>query len=97
MKTLRVGSRGTDVRRWQSFLLGQGFDPNGIDGKFGADTETATKAFQKSVDIAETGVVDNATLGAAVTGGFQVVDDDPSLQEGPGWPPIPDRAGIRSS
>jgi hypothetical protein len=89
MKTLRVGAKGADVRRWQSFLVGQGFDPKGIDGKFGSDTEKATKAFQKSVGVAETGIVDNATLGAAATAGFQVVDDDPSLREGTGFPSIP--------
>ena len=43
MKTLRLGDRGPAARRWQVFLIGQGFEPGIADGQFGTRTEGATR------------------------------------------------------
>lgn len=69
MTHLKHGNRGDAVERWQEFLLGQGFDPNGTDGVFGEDTAKATRAFQAAHGLAETGELDVATLAAARAAG----------------------------
>ncbi len=45
---LAKGARGELVRKLQLSLTGLGFDPQGADGKFGKNTETAVKAFQQA-------------------------------------------------
>jgi peptidoglycan hydrolase-like protein with peptidoglycan-binding domain len=40
---LRAGSTGLPVRRLQSRMSAVGFDPGGVDGRFGAETEAAVK------------------------------------------------------
>ena len=49
-KTIRKGSTGPDVVECQEDLIRLGYDlsPYGADGKFGAKTESAVKAFQKT-------------------------------------------------
>jgi hypothetical protein len=90
MRALQSGDRGPRVRRWQTFLLGQGFDPQGVDGKFGGDTKAATEAFQRKFGLPVTGMVDNRTLGQAALLGFEVVEEpDDGAPTGPGFPPIP--------
>lgn len=91
---LRRGSTGDAVKRWQNFLLGQGFDPKGTDGKFGKDTAAATRAFQRANGLAETGETDNATIGRAAMLGFQVAVDDDAGKRGPNFPPPPDFAPV---
>jgi hypothetical protein len=71
-RTLRRGMTGEDVRELQSLLQRAGFDPGGVDGIFGAGTETAVKSFQAARGLAVDGAVGPLTLGAlnqAVTGG----------------------------
>lgn len=94
---LRRGSKGIAVKRWQNFLLGQGFDPKGTDGVFGKDTATATRAFQAAHDLPETGETDNATIGQAALLGFQVATDDDPAKRGPNFPPPPDFRPIAST
>jgi peptidoglycan hydrolase-like protein with peptidoglycan-binding domain len=45
---LAKGARGELVRKVQLALKDQGFDPQGADGKFGKDTETALKQYQQT-------------------------------------------------
>ncbi len=45
---LAKGARGELVRKLQLSLTGLGFDPQGADGTFGKNTETAVKAFQQA-------------------------------------------------
>ena len=45
---LEKGDEGPEVEKMQKALLEKGFDPKGIDGKFGPNTEKALKAFQKA-------------------------------------------------
>ena len=44
--TLEFGSKGTNVLTLQKALLALGFDPGGLDGKYGTGTQTAVTAFQ---------------------------------------------------
>ena len=64
MATLQRGSVGPEVTRLQRRLVELGFDPNGIDGKFGPDTETAVKAFQQANGLPVDGIVDANTRAA---------------------------------
>ena len=74
--TLRKGSAGTLVEDLQSKLIALGYDlgNSGADGKFGAKTETAVKAFQKSKGLTADGVVGPKTWEAldAATPGDQL-------------------------
>jgi hypothetical protein len=91
MHALQRGDRGPAVKRWQHFLIGQGFDPKGVDGKFGGDTRAATLAFQKDHGLPETGVVDNRTLGQAQLLGLPIVaEPENATRTGPNWPPRPE-------
>lgn len=58
---LAKGARGESVRKLQIALSHLGFDPQRIDGSFGADTETAVKAFQHDRALGESGRVDAET------------------------------------
>lgn len=66
--TLRVGSRGWQVRRLQRLLEQRGFDPKQIDGIFGGDTRTAVLAAQAKYGLDEDGVVGPNTWHALETG-----------------------------
>lgn len=89
MRALRVGCKGEDVLGWQFFLRGQGIYLDKVDGDFGPKTEKATKAFQSEHGIADSGVVDDMTLAAAMLLGFKVVDDQRAERSGPNWPIAP--------
>jgi len=63
---LKRGSRGYDVEDWQRGLHREGFlTPGGStivdDGVFGKDSEYATKSFQASCGLPQSGIVDAAT------------------------------------
>lgn len=58
---LRRGSRGDLVEIAQAALENAGFDPGSTDGLFGTRTQAAVTAFQKAVNLPQTGVVDEAT------------------------------------
>lgn len=62
--TYRRGDQGDSVLAIQQALTELGFDPSGVDGIFGAQTEAAVVAFQQSVDLAADGVVGRETLAA---------------------------------
>lgn len=55
---LRRGSRGPMVVRLQNGLNSAGFNVGTVDGLFGTRTQAAVRAFQRSVGLPETGVVD---------------------------------------
>lgn len=64
--TIRRGSTGPDVVECQQDLITLGYDlsPFGADGKFGAKTEDAVKAFQGSVGLRQDGIVGRNTWAA---------------------------------
>ena len=57
--TIRKGSTGDDVKYCQQLLMKLGYDlsPYNDDGKFGNKTMAAVKAFQKSQNLVQDGVV----------------------------------------
>ena len=71
-KMLRLGSEGSDVQRWQNFLIGQGHLRSVADADFGPLTAHATKAFQRSQGLTADALVGPATLGKALTAGFDL-------------------------
>ncbi|MGA0617709.1 N-acetylmuramidase domain-containing protein [Paracoccus sp. KR1-242] len=59
-----LGSRNPAVRQAQERLLLLGFDPNGVDGIFGAGTRAAVIAFQKSRGLVADGIIGPKTWAA---------------------------------
>lgn len=59
--TLKKGSKGKSVKKIQALLIysGYGIGVSGVDGDFGSATDTAVKKLQKSMGIAQTGIVDD--------------------------------------
>ncbi len=68
--TLRRGSAGEYVTLLQTKLIQRGYDlqPYGADGKFGAKTETAVRAFQKDAGLSVDGVCGRNTWAALEEG-----------------------------
>lgn len=95
MQVLRLGSKGDDVKRWQSFL--RGALPLGsfiaIDGDFGTKTLEATIQFQQKRHITADGVVGSQTLAEAARLGYPLTHDVEMNHAGPSWPACP--AGVR--
>src|SRR6476646_6059938 len=77
MTTLQTGSSGPDVQALQQTLSDLGFDPNGIDGKFGPGTKAAVIAFQQSKGLQADGKVGPATMAARVAAGGPAVGAAP--------------------
>jgi hypothetical protein len=57
METLKLGSFGEDVKRWQQFLLSAGYKIPFVDGAFGPATERETIKFQVRNGLKPDGVV----------------------------------------
>jgi hypothetical protein len=62
--TLKAGSSGSSVKKWQKFMIWMGEDLK-ADGKFGAMTRRATIDVQKKLHVTADGIVGPATLLAA--------------------------------
>lgn len=62
---LRNGSAGAAVKSLQTLLIGYGYSCGGygVDGKFGAATEAAARAYQKANGLTVDGIVGPATWG----------------------------------
>ena len=62
-KTVRRGSKGSDVKELQTLLSDRGYSvgPCGIDGDFGKDTEAAVRAFQRDRGLTVDGAVGKDT------------------------------------
>ena len=58
----KVGSTGEEVRQIQSKLKSLGFYSGTVDGIYGARTQSAVKAFQKSCGISADGIAGPTTL-----------------------------------
>lgn len=86
--TLRRGSTGPDVRRWQAIVGAT------ADGAFGPKTEAATKAWQGARGLAATGVVDAASWAAATATATQPVSSKPATTKPSGVQP--DDASVTS-
>ena len=55
------GAHGETVKAIQRALVSAGFDPRGIDGGFGKKTAAAVRAFQTTLRLPATGIVDDIT------------------------------------
>jgi hypothetical protein len=77
------------VRALQSFLLGKGFDPGGLDGVFGDKTLASTKAFQSKVGVVADGVAGRQTLLKAMELGFELLEEPAPDKTGSNFPPRP--------
>lgn len=64
MATLKRGAQGKDVKRLQKALAQAGFPPGAIDGDFGAATEAALIAFQRSAGLLADGIAGPRTQSA---------------------------------
>ena len=62
MLLLKLGDSGAQVKQLQEKLKEAKFDPGTPDGQFGAGTEAAVKAFQKSEGLVADGVAGPRTL-----------------------------------
>jgi peptidoglycan hydrolase-like protein with peptidoglycan-binding domain len=59
--TIKRGSTGNPVRRAQRRLTLGGYSTGGVDGIFGATTESAVKRFQKDQGLSQDGIVGPST------------------------------------
>ena len=62
-KTLKTGSRGSDVKKMQTALKEKGYYSGKLDGIFGKGTLSAVKAFQKDNGLKTDGIAGPQTLG----------------------------------
>lgn len=85
LQTLRVGSSGKSVEKWQFFLKSINLYTGSIDGDFGPKTLSATIAFQQASGLTADGVVGNKSYAAAILKGFIISEDKLSKS----WPPVP--------
>ena len=74
MKVLKKGSRGNDVKKWQSFLIKQDFNPGDADGIFGPLTHDATVKFQKKYGLKQDGKVGKNTFTKAEELGYDSLE-----------------------
>lgn len=89
IKIIKQGSSGPLVRIWQDFLRGQDIYLGVSDGKFGPQTEEATKKYQANGALVVDGIVGNRSWGHAMEDGLQLVEDTSEGKGGSNWPPIP--------
>ncbi|MFE1748415.1 peptidoglycan-binding protein [Coleofasciculus sp. H7-2] len=61
-RSLQPGDRGSEVEDLQRRLKDQGFDPGGIDGIYGSNTQRAVRRFQQARRLYPDGVADARTL-----------------------------------
>ena len=90
MKTIRLGSNGPEVERWQAFL--RGWKKNSqviVNGEFDTTTVLETKQYQVDKRLGADGIVGNATFAAAMKDGFALIQDDSDDFLSPNWPPTP--------
>jgi peptidoglycan hydrolase-like protein with peptidoglycan-binding domain len=80
---------GVDVATVQAALLAHGFDPQGIDGSFGPETESAVKAFQKANGLEVDGIVGTLTWAALFNEGDDGEDDSHEVPQEPETPAEP--------
>lgn len=64
METLRLGSRGPDVKLVQSLLSRIGYNPGAVDGIYGQQTAAAVTAFQRDNGLTADGIIGNTTWNA---------------------------------
>lgn len=61
VRVVKKGARGNITYILQSTLYFRGFDPRGIDGIFGTNTEMSVKSYQKSKNLKQDGIAGRNT------------------------------------
>lgn len=61
---LKQGMSGEAVKTWQQILVAKGYDPKGVDGKFGPGCHEATIAYQRDHDLTRDGQVGPEVYGS---------------------------------
>jgi peptidoglycan L-alanyl-D-glutamate endopeptidase CwlK len=79
---LQLGSQGPDVVALQQALVAANFNPGVVDGDFGAGTQAAVLAFQRSEQLVADGIVGPATAAALSVDHLQAVAAPPSALPG---------------
>lgn len=64
LPVLKRGMKGEAVLTWQQILEAKGYDPKGVDGKFGPGCEAATIAYQKDRGLTQDGKVGPQVYGS---------------------------------
>ncbi|MFL5352938.1 peptidoglycan-binding domain-containing protein [Archangium sp.] len=91
---LKNGSSGPEVESLQKQLAQAGFDPGGVDGTFGPNTEAAVMAFQKAQGLEADGVAGPQTKAALAKA---TTPATPAPSSGPTqWTPAPSAADVAS-
>ena len=91
-RLLQKNMTGADVTELQEALLSLGYTlEHGADGKFGAETQKAVKAFQKKAGLTQDGKYGDQTHAALMDALADDEDGDeaPSVEEAPA--PVPER------
>jgi peptidoglycan hydrolase-like protein with peptidoglycan-binding domain len=67
---IKIGSNGSAVSAWQSYLKEAEYPIGTVDGDFGKISDTATRSYQQRNNLPVTGVVDNTTYTKALSDGL---------------------------
>jgi len=73
LRVLRDGHRGSDVQRWQEYLISEDLLAKAADGVFDEATDRATRAFQVQEKLVVDGRVGEKTLGRARERGMRLL------------------------
>lgn len=75
-RNLSIGSSGEEVRKLQNALINAGYNvgSTGADGKYGANTQSAVKQYQKDMGISADGIAGKLTQSALFGGGTQTTE-----------------------
>lgn len=74
---IKLGDKTPLVKKWQKFLIDQGFLNDTPDGDFGPKTLAATKSFQSHFGLKADGIAGSSTIGKASELGFNP-DNEPA-------------------
>ena len=82
MRTLKKGSKGTEVQQLQTMLKALGYDCGLADGAFGAKTDAAVRAFQQKEGLLIDGIVGKQTW-TLLESRIKPADEEPVIIEEP--------------
>ena len=89
MQVLKLGSKGNNVKKWQLFLMGQGFYTGLINGNFDEITRIASQQFQLFHHLEPDGKIGDKSIGAAMMHGFAMLTDNDKGKDSSNWPVKP--------
>lgn len=83
-RNLSIGSSGEEVRKLQNALINAGYNvgSTGADGKYGANTQSAVKKYQKDMGISADGIAGKLTQSALFGGGTQTTEAPAGASKG---------------